>query len=68
VPALFIAGEKDLVIAGATKDQLIAMMSSRVDNLSVDLLPDTGHLVQQERAEEVNIAISRFLASLPRLP
>ena len=67
VPTLFIAGEKDLVIAGATKEQLIAMTSSRVKDLSVDLLPDTGHWVQQERAEEVNAALVRFLASVPRL-
>jgi pimeloyl-ACP methyl ester carboxylesterase len=68
VPTLFIAGEKDLVIAGATRDQLIAMMGPRVKDLRVDLLPDTGHWVQQERAEEVNAAMARFLASLPRLP
>lgn len=66
VPALFLAGEKDLVIAGATKEQLVAMMSPRVKNLTVELYPDTGHWVQQERAEEVNAAITKFLASLPR--
>jgi len=68
VPALFLAGEKDLVIAGATRDQLIAMMSGRVKDLTVELYPNTGHWVQQERAEEVNKAIATFLASLPRRP
>jgi pimeloyl-ACP methyl ester carboxylesterase len=68
VPALFIAGEKDLVIAGATKDQLMAMMGPRVRDLSVVLYANTGHWVQQERAEEVNNAIATFLTSLLRRP
>ena len=68
VPALFIAGEKDLVISGATKAQLLAMMGPRVDDLRVDLYPNTGHWVQQERADEVNGAIATFLSSLPARP
>ena len=66
VPALFLAGEKDLVIGGATKEQLAASMSKRVKDLrNVEIYPGTGHWVQQERADEVNKAVIAFLASLP---
>ncbi|HEU5296555.1 MAG TPA: alpha/beta hydrolase [Burkholderiaceae bacterium] len=65
-PTLFLAGEKDLVIAGATKDQLVALMSNRVKNLrGIELYAGGGHWVQQERAAEVNEAVIRFLKSLP---
>ncbi|MGZ5235103.1 MAG: alpha/beta fold hydrolase [Caldimonas sp.] len=66
VPALFLAGEKDLVIGGATKEQVAASMSKRVKDLrDVELYPGAGHWVQQERADEVNKAVIAFLASLP---
>ena len=48
-PALFIAGEKDIVIRGATKEQLTAQMSQVTKDLrGVKLLPKMGHWVQQE--------------------
>jgi pimeloyl-ACP methyl ester carboxylesterase len=65
VPTLFIAGDKDGVIAGATKDQLAATMAPRVPRLQIEIYPNTGHWVQQERADEVNKAIVKFLAALP---
>jgi pimeloyl-ACP methyl ester carboxylesterase len=68
VPALFLAGEKDLVIAGATKAQLLAMMSPRVRDLRIELYPNTGHWLQQERADEANSEIAKFLSSLPVRP
>jgi len=64
-PVLFIAGEKDVVIRGATAEGLKAAMQSAVPGLrEVKLLADTGHWVQQERATETNAAILQFLKSL----
>ena len=64
-PALFIAGEQDVVIARATADQLTARMSPAVPDLrGVVLLPDTGHWVQQERPAETNTALLQFLRGL----
>lgn len=64
-PVMFIAGEQDIVIAGATAANLAAGMKTTVSDLrSVTLLPKTGHWVQQERPEEVNAALLAFLKSL----
>jgi pimeloyl-ACP methyl ester carboxylesterase len=61
-PTLFIAGDKDVVIRGATSDALTAMMKPAVPGLTeVKLIPNTGHWVQQERAAEVNAALLDFL-------
>ncbi|MDP6377177.1 MAG: alpha/beta hydrolase [Pseudomonadales bacterium] len=65
VPTLFIAGEFDIVIAGADVSALKARMSPVVDDLrEVILIPGVGHWVQQEAAEETNTALLGFLASL----
>jgi pimeloyl-ACP methyl ester carboxylesterase len=62
VPTLFIAGEKDVVIAGASKEQLFRAMSRVVDNLhDVLLVPRIGHWVQQEAPDETNEAMADFL-------
>lgn len=62
MPVLFIAGDKDNVIGGASRDKLKDIMSPRVPNLSdVVLLSGIGHWVQQEAAEEVNRLILDFL-------
>jgi pimeloyl-ACP methyl ester carboxylesterase len=66
-PVLFIAGEKDSVIRGATAEALTASMKNAVPDLrSVKLFPNTGHWVQQERAAETNAAILEFLNSLTK--
>lgn len=65
VPTLFIAGEKDMVIAHATKEQLEAAMSRVVPDLrGVVLFPDIGHWVQQEAPEQSNQAMLEFLQQL----
>ncbi len=65
VPTRFIAGERDVVIAGATQDQLTAMMAPVVPDLrGVILLPDAGHWIQQELPEDTNAAILEFLEGL----
>ena len=66
LPVLFVAGEKDLVLRGATAEQLTATMSKFVRDLrGVKLYPGVGHWVQQERPDEVNKAVIEFLKSLP---
>ena len=64
-PALFIAGESDTVIAGATQEQLEASMGGvAMDLRGVHLLPGSGHWVQQEKANEVHDLLVGFLRSL----
>ena len=64
-PALFIAGEKDVVIRGATQEQLTAQMSRvNKDLRGVKLIPKIGHWVQQESPEETNAAMVEFLKAL----
>ena len=65
VPTLFIAGEKDIVIGGATKEMLQSTMQKTVADLRGALLiPGIGHWVQQEAPQETNQAILEFLATL----
>jgi len=66
-PVLFLAGEKDVVIRGATAEQLTAMMGQFVRDLrGVTLYPGVGHWVQQERPDDVNKAVIEFLKSVPQ--
>jgi pimeloyl-ACP methyl ester carboxylesterase len=60
-PALFVAGERDAVLAFTNLDG----MKQDVPNLrELVLLPGAGHWVQQERPAEVNDALIKFLRSL----
>jgi pimeloyl-ACP methyl ester carboxylesterase len=62
-PALFIAGERDPVIAWSQRQ--LERMPEAVPRLRESvLLPGCGHWVQQERRAEVNAALLRFLAQL----
>ncbi len=64
-PVLFVAGEKDLVLRGATAEQLTATMKPAVSDLrGVKLIPKVGHWVQQEAPDETNKAILGFLKTL----
>jgi pimeloyl-ACP methyl ester carboxylesterase len=64
-PVLFVAGEKDVVIRGATESQLTAQISRATKDLrGVKLIPDTGHWVQQESPKETNTAVVEFLKAL----
>lgn len=66
-PVLFIAGDKDVVIRGASADALRAGMKNAVPGLQdVILVPDTGHWIQQEKPEETNAAILKFLDGLKK--
>jgi pimeloyl-ACP methyl ester carboxylesterase len=65
VPALYIAGDRDLVVAFRGMDQLIPNLSKFVPQLrGTIMLPGCGHWTQQERAREVNAAMIDFLRGL----
>ena len=69
VPTLFLAGEQDVVIAGANVEQLTGSMSRVVNDLKdVVLLPGIGHWVQQEKPDEVNQIMSDFLTEINIVP
>lgn len=64
-PVLFVAGDKDVVIRGASAQSLEMAMRSAVPGLqSVKLIPDTGHWVQQERPVETNAIMLEFLRAI----
>jgi pimeloyl-ACP methyl ester carboxylesterase len=65
VPALYVAGDHDLVVRFPGMDQLIPNLSRFVPNLrKTVMLPGCGHWTQQERPAEVNAAMLEFLKSL----
>jgi pimeloyl-ACP methyl ester carboxylesterase len=65
VPALYMAGDRDLVVAFRGMDQVIANLANDVPKLRGKImLPDCGHWTQQERASEVNAAMIDFLRQL----
>ena len=64
-PALYVAGDRDLVVAFRGMDQLIPKLSTFAPNLrGTIMLPGCGHWTQQERPAEVNAAILDFLKTL----
>ena len=65
VPALYVAGDRDLVVAFPGADKLIANLKTFVPDLRrTIMLPGCGHWTQQERANDVNAAIVQFLRDL----
>jgi pimeloyl-ACP methyl ester carboxylesterase len=65
VPALYIAGDRDLVVAFRGMDQLIPNLKNYVLQLRhTIMLPGCGHWTQQERAAEVSTAMIDFLRQL----
>jgi pimeloyl-ACP methyl ester carboxylesterase len=64
-PALFLAGEQDLVIAGVPADALVDSLRRTLPDLrGATLLPGCGHWTQQERPDEVSAAIVEFARSV----
>jgi len=64
-PALYIAGDRDPVVAFPGMDRLIPNLASFVPQLRATLmLPGCGHWTQQERAAEVNATLIDFLRRL----
>jgi pimeloyl-ACP methyl ester carboxylesterase len=65
VPALYMAGDRDLVLSFRGMDQLLPALKQFVPNLrDAIILPGCGHWTQQERASEVNTALTKFVQSL----
>lgn len=65
VPALYVAGERDLVLAFPGAGEMVAALGEVVPKLSgTVILPGCGHWTQQERPAEVNAAILAFLRAL----
>jgi pimeloyl-ACP methyl ester carboxylesterase len=61
-PSMFIAGSKDSVITGLIGAKRVLDMERVLPNLKQKLIIDgAGHWIQQERPEEVNAALVRFL-------
>lgn len=66
-PAMFLAGEKDGVIAMLSQDY--AALPDRVTDLRLNrLIPGIGHWTQQEAPAETNAAILEFLQDVKNNP
>ncbi len=65
VPALYVAGDRDLVMAFRGMDQIVANLGHFAPKLTrTMILPGCGHWTQQERPAEVNTAMIEFLRGL----
>jgi pimeloyl-ACP methyl ester carboxylesterase len=69
IPALYVAGDRDFLLAFPGTDQLLANMKSFVPGLrKIQMLPGCGHWTQQERPNEVSAALVEFIQALPSRP
>jgi epoxide hydrolase A/B len=65
VPALYLAGDRDLVVRFPGMDRLLPALQMFVPRLRVaTTLPGCGHWTQQERPKEVNDSLLEFLKTL----
>jgi pimeloyl-ACP methyl ester carboxylesterase len=65
VPALYVAGDRDLVLGFAGMDRLLPSLKQLVPNLTdTIILAGCGHWTQQERVSDVNAAMLSFLKRL----
>ena len=65
MPALYVAGDRDLVVSFRGMDQLLPALPRFVPQLRrTIMLPGCGHWTQQERPDEVNAALLEFLKGL----
>ena len=65
VPAIYIAGDRDLVVRFRGMDQLIPNLKLFIPQLEgTIMIPGCGHWTQQERPEDVNSAVIKFLDGL----
>jgi pimeloyl-ACP methyl ester carboxylesterase len=65
VPALYVAGDRDLVVKFPGAEQILANLANTVPQLRKQImLSGCGHWTQQERATDVNAAMVEFLKSL----
>jgi epoxide hydrolase A/B len=65
VPALYVAGDRDVVVRFPGMDRLLPNLKLFIPNLTKTImLSGCGHWTQQERASEVNAALISFLGGL----
>jgi pimeloyl-ACP methyl ester carboxylesterase len=65
LPALFVGGDRDLVMAFRGMDRLPELLKHTLPRLrGSHILPGCGHWTQQERPEEVNALLLEFLRGL----
>jgi pimeloyl-ACP methyl ester carboxylesterase len=65
VPALYMAGDLDLVVSFPRMKEVIADLPRYIPQLKASImLPGCGHWTQQERPAEVNAAMIDFLSRL----
>jgi pimeloyl-ACP methyl ester carboxylesterase len=65
IPALYVTGERDLVLAFPGARELVANLRSFVPDLrGSHILPGCGHWTQQERPDDVNTMMIGFLQGL----
>lgn len=66
VPALYVVGDRDIVVAFKAMDKLLPALRQFVPQIrDTIMLPGCGHWTQQERPAEVNAAMIALLKSLP---
>jgi len=66
VPALYVAGDRDMVVSFPGTDQLLANLNSSFPHcVTSRCSPAAGHWTQQERPGEVSAAIIDFVRGLP---
>jgi pimeloyl-ACP methyl ester carboxylesterase len=65
VPALYVAGERDVVLGFPGAAEMLANLKTVMPRLrETVILPGCGHWTQQERPAEVNAAMLNFLCHL----
>jgi pimeloyl-ACP methyl ester carboxylesterase len=66
VPALYVAGDHDMVLAAPGIAEYLKNLKQFVPELrGIQMLPGCGHWTQQERPDEVSAAIIDFARNLP---
>jgi len=65
VPALYVAGDHDMVLAAPGTAEYLKNLKQFVPDLrNIQMLPGCGHWTQQERPDEVSTALIDFARSL----
>ena len=65
VPALYVAGDHDMVLAAPGTAEHLKNLKQFVPGLrNIQMLPGCGHWTQQERPDEVSAAIIDFAHNL----
>ena len=65
IPALYVTGDRDVVMSFRGMEMLLPALTMLVPELrETIILPGCGHWTQQERPDEVNAAMLKFLAAI----